>query len=63
MNQVGEAIFSACKREFISVEPIVADALGIQWALETLIAQGLSLFSISFDALNVVSCITLLHIY
>jgi hypothetical protein len=27
------------------------------------IAQGLSLFSISFDALNVVSCITLLHIY
>ncbi|CAJ2645003.1 uncharacterized protein LOC123895600 [Trifolium pratense] len=57
-NQVGETIFSACKREFISVEPIVAEALGIRWALQTAIAQGMSSFCISSDAMNVVSCIT-----
>jgi hypothetical protein len=45
-NQAGETIFSACKREFISVEPIVAEALGIRWALEIAIAQGQSSFSI-----------------
>jgi ribonuclease HI len=57
-NQIGESIFSACKRESLSVEPVMAEALGIRWALQAAIDQGLSSVSISSDAENVVHCIT-----
>jgi hypothetical protein len=36
-NQIGESIFSACKRESLSVEPVMAEALGIRWALQAAI--------------------------
>ncbi|WJX73217.1 hypothetical protein P8452_57026 [Trifolium repens] len=38
-NQIGESIFSACKRESLSVEPVMAEALGIRWALQAAIDQ------------------------
>ncbi|GAU44262.1 hypothetical protein TSUD_400080 [Trifolium subterraneum] len=33
-NSIGETIFSACKREDITVEPLLAEALGVRWTLQ-----------------------------
>ncbi|GAU21787.1 hypothetical protein TSUD_329120, partial [Trifolium subterraneum] len=56
-NSDGETIFSACKREEISVDPLMAEALGVRWALQLVVDQGINSVSIHSDAANVVNCI------
>jgi hypothetical protein len=56
-NADGITTFSASKRENIVVEPALAEALGVRWALQTAIAQHLDHFIILSDAANVVNCI------
>ncbi|GAU23137.1 hypothetical protein TSUD_305850 [Trifolium subterraneum] len=40
-NLNGETLFSACKKEDISVDPLLAEALGVRWALQVATDQGL----------------------
>jgi ribonuclease HI len=56
-NLNGETVLSACKREDITAEPLLAEALGVRWALQVAIEQGISSVSIYSDAANVVNCI------
>ncbi|MCI45148.1 isoflavone-7-O-methyltransferase, partial [Trifolium medium] len=49
--------FSACKRDDISVDPIMAEALGIRWAIQLARDQGLNSVSIFSNASTVVDCI------
>ncbi|GAU38301.1 hypothetical protein TSUD_157860 [Trifolium subterraneum] len=56
-NVDGTTSFSACKREEIEVEPAVAEALGVRWALQLSLDQHLDNFIILSDAANVVNCI------
>jgi ribonuclease HI len=51
------SVFHACKRDDIAVEPAMAEALGIRWAIQLARDQGLNSFSIFSDAANVVDCI------
>ncbi|GAU37237.1 hypothetical protein TSUD_375390 [Trifolium subterraneum] len=56
-NSDGETILSVCKREEISVDPLMAETLGVRWALQLVIDQGINSVSIHSDAANVVNCI------
>jgi len=56
-NQRGETCVSKCKREDIDVEPLLAEALGVRWALQVAKEQRITSISIYSDAANVVSCI------
>ncbi|XP_045822165.1 uncharacterized protein LOC123915058 [Trifolium pratense] len=56
-NLNGETVFSACKREDITAEPLLAEALGVRWALQVATDQGVNSVSIYSDAANVVNCI------
>ncbi|GAU32098.1 hypothetical protein TSUD_292220 [Trifolium subterraneum] len=53
----GAVLWSACKRDNIVVTPIIADALGLRWAIQTSISQGIQCLSFACDALEVVNCI------
>jgi ribonuclease HI len=53
----GSVVLSACKRENIEVTPILAEALGLRWAIQTAISQGIHSISFSCDALGVVNCV------
>ncbi|XP_024626573.1 uncharacterized protein [Medicago truncatula] len=56
-NQRGEVVLSKCKKEEIGVDPIVAEALGVRWALQALTEHGINSVTIHSDAANVVNCI------
>ncbi|GAU33864.1 hypothetical protein TSUD_66510 [Trifolium subterraneum] len=49
--------FSACKCDDIAVDPIMAEALGVRWAIQFVREQGLQSVCIFSDAANVVDCI------
>ncbi|CAJ2652968.1 unnamed protein product [Trifolium pratense] len=49
--------FSACKCDDIAVDPIMAEALGVRWAIQFVREQGLHSVCIFSDAENVVNCI------
>jgi hypothetical protein len=51
-------VLSACKRENFAVTPILAEALGPRWAIQTAISQGVHSISFSSDALGVVNCVS-----
>ncbi|KAK2405034.1 hypothetical protein P8452_10587 [Trifolium repens] len=53
----GGVIWSACRRENIEVTPILAEALGLRWAIQTAISQGIQSISFACDALEVVNCV------
>jgi exonuclease III/ribonuclease HI len=56
-DQDGRTILSCCCRENISVEPLLAEALGVRWAIQVALEQGITSISINLDALNVVNCL------
>jgi ribonuclease HI len=56
-DNTGTVIFSACRREQIEVSPILAEALGLRWAIQTAISQGIQSISFVCDALGVVNCV------
>jgi hypothetical protein len=56
-NSDGETVLSACKREDFSVDPLMAEAMGVQWALQLALDQGINSVSIHSDAANMVNCI------
>ncbi|CAJ2654058.1 unnamed protein product [Trifolium pratense] len=56
-NLNGETVFSACKREDITAEPLLAEALGVRWVLQVATDQGINSISIYSDATHVVNCI------
>ncbi|RHN71717.1 putative ribonuclease H-like domain, reverse transcriptase zinc-binding domain-containing protein [Medicago truncatula] len=56
-NQNGEVILSKCKKEDIDVGPLLAEALGVRWAVQVAIEQGINSVAIHSDAANVVNCI------
>jgi ribonuclease HI len=53
----GVVIWSACRRDDIEVTPILAEALGLRWAIQTAISQGIQCISFACDALEVVNCV------
>lgn len=48
--------FSACKKEEVSTEPVLAEALAIRWCLQLAKEKGLQDIIIQSDALAVVEC-------
>jgi ribonuclease HI len=56
-DNIGTVIFSACRREQVEVSPILAEALGLRWAIQIAISQGIQSVSIVCDALGVVNCV------
>lgn len=56
-NQAGETVPSMCKKENIDVAPLLAEALGVRWALQVVRDQGITSVIIHSDAAHVVNCI------
>jgi ribonuclease HI len=56
-NQDMITTFSASKFDDIAVDPMMAEALGVRWAIHLVREQGLHSVSIYSDAANVVDCI------
>jgi len=56
-NQVGETVLRLCKRDNIYVDPLMAEALGVRWAIQVASAQGITSASFFSDASNVVNAI------
>jgi len=56
-NQMGDTCLSKCKREDIDVEPLLAEALGVRWAIQVAKDERITSITIHSDAANVVSCI------
>ncbi|XP_045789329.1 uncharacterized protein LOC123884299 [Trifolium pratense] len=56
-NQVGNVVLSACRKEFIDVEPVLAEALGVRWCLQKAIEANMKDIVIVSDAATVVNCI------
>lgn len=56
-NQMGEVVLSKCNKEDIDVGPLLAEALGVRWAVQVVIEQGINYVAIHSDAANVVNCI------
>lgn len=56
-NQDGRVVHSACKLEMVEVDPFLAEALGVRWALSVGVSLGIQRFNLSSDALNVVNCV------
>lgn len=54
---MGEVVLSKCKKEDIDVGPLLAEALGVRWAVQVVIEQGINSVAIHSDAANVVNCI------
>jgi ribonuclease HI len=48
--------FSACKKEELTTDPVVAEALAIRWCLQLAKEKGLHDFRIQSDALALVEC-------
>jgi hypothetical protein len=51
---LAKSYLALAKTKSIYVEPVMAEALGIQWTVKTVIDQGLSPVSISSNVANVV---------
>ncbi|MCI95757.1 isoflavone-7-O-methyltransferase, partial [Trifolium medium] len=49
-NQMGNVVLSACRKEFIDVEPILAEALGVRWYLQKAIEANMKDIVIASDA-------------
>jgi ribonuclease HI len=56
-NTDGKIVLSACKKEEIVVEPIMAEVLGVRWAIQVVSEQGINFVSILSYAANVVNCV------
>lgn len=57
IDPAGTVIYSASRKEFITVEPLIPEALGVRWGLQMATSLGLSDFSVISDALLVISCL------
>ncbi|KAK2447871.1 putative mitochondrial protein [Trifolium repens] len=55
-NQSGHVVLSACRKELIDVEPVLAEALGVRWCLQKAIELNLKDIVIVSDAAIVVNC-------
>lgn len=56
-NHEGTVVHSECKLDTVEVDPCLAEALGVRWALSTGVSLGIRRFKLSSDALNVVNCV------
>lgn len=56
-NHMGEVLFAATKREYLNVEPTLAEALGVRWSLILAKEQQLNKVIVESDAELVVNCI------
>lgn len=56
-NHKGEVLLAASKRENLSMDPSLAEALGIRWGLQLAKEQQLNKVIIESDAAGVVNCI------
>jgi ribonuclease HI len=55
-NQDGETIMSACHKDNISIEPLLAEALGVCWGLQLAVAKQWRKVKIYTDAQTVAQC-------
>jgi len=56
-NQEGMVIHSACRLKDIHVDPMLAEAMAVRWALQYATAQGIQSVEVISDALGVVNCV------
>ena len=50
-------IHSACRLKDIHVDPMLAEAMAVRWALQYATAQGIQSVEVISDALGVVNCV------
>ncbi|CAJ2678968.1 unnamed protein product [Trifolium pratense] len=50
-------VLSACRKDLIVVEPVLAEAMGVRWCLQQAIASNMKDIVIFSDAATVVHCI------
>lgn len=55
-NTNGSCVLATCRREEISVDLLVAEAIGIGWCLQLALGQHISSMVVFTKALNVVNC-------
>jgi ribonuclease HI len=56
-NHMGDVVLSACRKELIDVEPVLAEAIGVRWCLQKAIEANMKDIVIASDAATVVNCI------
>ncbi|MCI06376.1 hypothetical protein A2U01_0027435, partial [Trifolium medium] len=54
-GQSGDVTWSACRREGIEVTPILAEALGLRWATQTALIQGIQSISHRYGIIEIVT--------
>ena len=54
-NHEGTVVHNECKLDTVEVDPCMAEALGVRWAL----SSGIQWLKLSSDALNVVDCVNM----
>ena len=54
-NQEGVIIYTTCRLEDIQVDPMLAEAMGVRWALQYATTQGIQSVKVISDALRVVN--------
>lgn len=55
-NHRAEVLFAACKKSDLVAQPVVAEALGLRWGLQTIMDLNLSHILVELDASHVVDC-------
>ncbi|XP_058784773.1 uncharacterized protein LOC131659623 [Vicia villosa] len=53
----GTGILAACKKDMLSIDPLVAEILGIRWSLQLAKSLNLERILVQSDCLNAVDCI------
>lgn len=56
-DHLGTTTLSKCKLDDVDVEPSLAEAMGVRWALQEAVGMHIQNLVLSSDALNVVNCV------
>ncbi|MCI01803.1 isoflavone-7-O-methyltransferase, partial [Trifolium medium] len=56
-NHGAEVMFAACKKSDLVALPVVAEALGLRWGLQTIMDLNLSHVLVELDASQVINCL------
>jgi ribonuclease HI len=56
-NHLGHVVLSACRKDLIDIEPVLAEAMGVRWCLQQAITSNMMDIVIFSDAATVVNCI------
>ena len=58
-NHEGTVVYSECKLDTVEVDPCMAEALGVRWALCAGVNLGIQWLKLYSDALNVVDYVNM----